>query len=83
MYNLSFGFCFGMLPVQKITLPFPNFANAAVIEPVFSKPFTTPLLAPFMFLALSTVLTASSPQHDFACFCKLLVDLPSFLLRKH
>ena len=62
---------------EYITFPFPFHSNDAVILPVSKMDLTTLFLATLTSRAASTALIASSPQHDFACFCKFPVELAS------
>src|SRR4051794_29953527 len=62
---------------EYVTFPFSVLPNAAVIEPGRSIPVIVVARTSWAFFALSASATTSAPQHFFACFRMLLVDLAS------
>jgi len=64
-----------------VTAPLPSHSKAAVMDPSRLLQDLIAVCAILTSCVPSAATTASSPQHSFACRCKLLVDFTSLILR--
>ena len=82
-YIIWFTYCvsvFVCCRCEYVTLPFPDFANAAAIDPSFDLERISRALSALP--AVMAWLTTSAPQHFFVWWCKFPVDVASDLSKK-